>query len=339
MNAPDFDMVPPHPILPVPKVSVCMITYNHQDFIGQAIDSILMQRTNFPFELVIGEDKSPDGTREVVLDYQRRYPEIVRLLLWRKNAGMMQNCESTLEACRGEYVAFCEGDDYWTDPEKLQRQVDLLDSHPEMTLCHHQVDHVTYEDHQRNHLQSFPPTFQRGTRHAADLIGSNFIQTCSVMIRRSCIPKLDEEFKTLKLGDWPMCYLAAENGDIGYIDRNMADYRVHSGNNWYHMNSSIGMFECARMAFYLSRVARLSDSRREWKRSGIIAIKYIVDNKSLMESFLQFRTCWRSRSISFSEFLSLCVEQAFMRFKRMIKRHPKVLAIVKRVFFIKCKSI
>ena len=127
------------------KVSVHMITYNHERFIAQAIEGVLMQQTDFAVELVIGEDCSTDGTRAIVRRYGERYPERIRLLLQERNLGARANALATLNACRGQYIALCEGDDYWTDPTKLQKQVDFLESHPECSLCFHRVL-VVYED-------------------------------------------------------------------------------------------------------------------------------------------------------------------------------------------------
>src|ERR1043165_6575031 len=101
------------------KVSVFMITYNHGPCIGQAIESIVTQKVNFDFELVIGEDKSPDNTLEVCLAYKAKYPKIINLLPSNRNYGMMGNTVRVLEACSGKYIAMCEGDDYWCDPLKL----------------------------------------------------------------------------------------------------------------------------------------------------------------------------------------------------------------------------
>ena len=113
-----------------PKVSVLMITYNHEKLIAQAIDSVLMQKTEFPFELVIGEDCSTDGTRAVVLEYSRKYPGIIRAHLRERNLGALENGRDVFRASRGKYLAVLEGDDYWTSPEKLQVRADLLDKHP-----------------------------------------------------------------------------------------------------------------------------------------------------------------------------------------------------------------
>ena len=101
-----------------PKVSVRIVTYNHERFIGQAIDSVLMQTVNFPYEIVIGEDCSTDNTRRIVMDYRDRYPDKIRLLLHEQNVGQHANIMRTEAACRGRYMANLDGDDYWTDPCK-----------------------------------------------------------------------------------------------------------------------------------------------------------------------------------------------------------------------------
>jgi glycosyltransferase involved in cell wall biosynthesis len=112
-----------------------MITYQHERFITQAVESVMMQKTDFPYELIISDDCSPDNTRQLVLDLQRRYPDRIRLLLPATNLGMMSNFVQTLRACDGDYIALVEGDDYWLDPLKLQRQVALLEAHPEFSGC------------------------------------------------------------------------------------------------------------------------------------------------------------------------------------------------------------
>ncbi|MDQ3815609.1 MAG: glycosyltransferase family 2 protein, partial [Armatimonadota bacterium] len=128
------------------KVSIVMVTYNHEKYIAQAVESVLMQETNFDYELIIGEDCSQDKTRAIVMDFQRRFPERIRLLLPEKNLGGSgkTNFLQTLAAAQGQYVALLEGDDYWTSPHKLQKQVDFLDSHPECAICFHKSN-MLYE--------------------------------------------------------------------------------------------------------------------------------------------------------------------------------------------------
>ena len=110
-----------------PKVSVLMITYNHEPFIAEAIESVLMQQTAFDFELVIGEDCSTDNTRDVVNAYATKLPETIKPLLHARNLGMLRNFATVYHACQGQYIAILEGDDYWTDSCKLQKQVMHMD--------------------------------------------------------------------------------------------------------------------------------------------------------------------------------------------------------------------
>ncbi|HND88872.1 MAG TPA: glycosyltransferase, partial [Saprospiraceae bacterium] len=120
-----------------PLVSVCMITYKQEAYIGKAIESVLMQQTDFPIELVIGEDASPDGTLRICQHYQALHPDKIRLMTGEKNMGFSWNFARTLWATRGEYIALLEGDDYWTDPLKLQKQVDFLRKSPDFNLHFH----------------------------------------------------------------------------------------------------------------------------------------------------------------------------------------------------------
>lgn len=123
-----------------PVVSVKMITYNHRPYVANAIEGVLRQQSSYPFELVIGEDCSTDGTRDIVLHYQKEYPTHVRVITSDSNVGMVRNGFRTEWACRGKYIAWCEGDDYWHHPLKLQKQVDYLESHPEVGLVHSGAD-------------------------------------------------------------------------------------------------------------------------------------------------------------------------------------------------------
>ncbi len=109
------------------KVNVCVITYNHEEFIEKALASILNQKADFDFDIVIGDDCSSDKTKEIILKYKQRYPDLIRILFSEKNIGMRENFLRSLKACKGKYIAILEGDDYWTDEYKLQKQFDYLE--------------------------------------------------------------------------------------------------------------------------------------------------------------------------------------------------------------------
>jgi glycosyltransferase involved in cell wall biosynthesis len=215
-----------------PKVSVLLITYNHEKFIGQAIDSVVMQKTTFPMEVVIGEDCSTDGTRAIVRAYSQKYPELIRAIFPETNQGPFQNVLRTLNACRGEYVAGLEGDDYWTDPEKLQVQADFLDSHPECAISFHKVTQV-FEDGSKPPFET--PEFRKHIATIEDLLGGEFgnlIPSCSAMWRRGLFDRLPEWVEEIGFSDWVIHVLNATKGHAGFINRRMGVYRIHGGGIW-----------------------------------------------------------------------------------------------------------
>ena len=210
-----------------PRVSVLMITYTHERYIAQAIESVLMQRTSFRIELVIGEDCSTDGTREIVRRYAAQRPDIVRALLHPKNIGMGPNADATSDACRGELIATLEGDDFWTDPHKLQRQVDWLNAHPKSPACFHNAT-IIEEDgtmSARHYCEPPPPPLVS----LEELLKRNPVPTCSVVYRRNLVLPLPEAVRPLPMHDWPSWVLAARSGPLGYIDETWASYRRHGG--------------------------------------------------------------------------------------------------------------
>src|SRR5690606_11417495 len=117
--------------------SVCMITYKHEKFLAEAIEGVLLQKTSFPVQIVIGEDKSPDDTRSIAEAWASKYPDRIKLLPSDARYGMIKNFLRTFAACEGKYIAICEGDDYWTDPDKLQLQIDLLEKNSDIVVCNH----------------------------------------------------------------------------------------------------------------------------------------------------------------------------------------------------------
>ena len=217
------------------KVSVCIQTYDHAPYIARALDSVLMQEADFPYEIVVGEDESSDGTRAVCIDYARRHPDRIRLFLRsRKDVVHIDgrptgryNFIQNLNAARGQYIALLDGDDYWTDLHKLQRQADLLDTHPDYALCFHAATKV---DDQGRQIQIIRPPGRKSVYTLRELLRGNFIPSLAVMFRNG--PEhhpLPDWFYQTRYADWPLHILNAARGDIGYIDEVMGVYQQHSG--------------------------------------------------------------------------------------------------------------
>ena len=226
------------------KLSVAMITYNQEGYIAQALESVLAQKVDFQYEIVIGEDCSTDGTRDIVRDFQRRYPERITPLMRPGNLGAMRNFAETLAACRGQYVAFLEGDDYWTRGDKLQRQLDFLDANPDCALCCHRVKYLTETG---TSAVDVYPLLAAGTYAIEDLLRMNFVPTCSTVVRRNLVPIFPEWLFTLKMGDWPLFVMVARHGKIELMDEIMATYRVHSGGTWTSLPRMTQLREVTRM--------------------------------------------------------------------------------------------
>lgn len=181
------------PINSAPMVSVCMITYNHAPYIRQAIEGVLMQQTEFPFELLIGEDCSTDQTREICRHYLAQYPDKIHLLLPEKNLGSLDNFFATLDAATGKYIAFCEGDDYWIDPLKLQRQVDFLEANPDYGLVYTEVDFL-FQKQQKIRHKVFATGFVRNHDNLESfLVDGGYKAPCTWLFRRELMTLIDRQ--------------------------------------------------------------------------------------------------------------------------------------------------
>lgn len=226
------------------KVSVVVMTYNHERFVRSALDSVIRQDTNFDFEVIITEDCSTDRTAEIIEDFRREYPDKVRLMVSKQNQNDNEVLTRAIESARGDYIALLDGDDFWTSSDKLQIQSDYLDEREECAICFHNVmvryddgDHLEHPFHQEDPSTHISAPKPRPVSTLDDIVRQNFIQTCSVVFRRGLFEEFPAWYRAFPLGDWPLHILNAEHGDIGYIDEIMATYRVHSGGLW-SMNMS-----------------------------------------------------------------------------------------------------
>ena len=211
------------------KVSVLLVTYNHEKFIAQAIESALMQEVDFDYEIVIAEDCSTDRTRDIIKVYQQKNSGLIRLLLAEKNYNSNAFFVRAQQICQGQYIALLEGDDYWTSPCKLKKQVEFLDNHSECAICFHNAQ-VIYEGGSREPWNWTPET-QKEFSTLEDMWMGNFIATCSTMFCQGLIDPYPDWYVNDKVcfGDWPLHLLNAEHGRVGYIDEVMGVYRYHSG--------------------------------------------------------------------------------------------------------------
>lgn len=215
------------------KLTVVVTTYNQEKYIGQAIDGILMQKTDFPFKLIISNDCSTDGTLAILQEYQKNNPEIIEVINNEKNLGPMNNFINTLSIVKdSEYVALCDGDDFWTDENKLQKQVDFLDENKDFNICWHKSK-LFYQNGEKEE-QIIPQNIPEVTS-IEDLVNQNYIVANSVVYRWKFN---DENLKDVfpndvAPGDYYIHLLHAQDGKIKMIDEVMSAYRRHNESMWW----------------------------------------------------------------------------------------------------------
>lgn len=210
-------------------VSVNCLTFNQEDIIGDAIESFLAQRTDFSYEILIGDDCSTDRTRKIVEAYSEKYPDKIKLISTKQNMGYLGNLRNLHDHSSGKYIALCDGDDYWIDPYKLQKQVDYLEKHPECTLCFHAANIVSNE---KAHLGTFVrPSKQNKKYFAGELIlgGGGFLPTSSMVYPKYLVDSPPDWFIHSSVGDYPLTLILANHGYTYYMDEFMSAYRRTEG--------------------------------------------------------------------------------------------------------------
>lgn len=207
-----------------PIVSIRVITYNHERYLAQCLEGILMQRTTFPFEVIVGEDCSTDGTRAIATAYAQRYPDRLRLITSETNVGGWANALRVRAACRGRYHALCEGDDCWIDPLKLQKQVDFLEAHPASPLCFH--DALIIWEGKTSWPRYYCPNDLAELITLEEVITRPcFIPTASIVLRASLYQTLPQWEREVWCSDLTLRLWSAQLGPLGYLNEIMSLWR------------------------------------------------------------------------------------------------------------------
>jgi len=208
-------------------VSVCVFTYNYEKYLSQALDSVISQKTNFPIEIIIGDDCSKDGTQKIAAEYYKKHPDLFVLSFNEKNIGGTRNWVNSMKKCRGKYIALLDGDDYFTDDLKLQKQYDLLESNDKYVLCFHSVEERYDDAPEKNKIIEF----EKEAYSLADFMQKGwFIRTGSTFFKNNIIPFEPPEW----VYDYPYRYdtilhvFLCMHGDAFNIKEVMSVWRKHS---------------------------------------------------------------------------------------------------------------
>ena len=237
------------------KVSIRCLVYNHARYLRDCLEGIVSQKTDFPFEAIVHDDASTDGSADIIREYAAKYPHIIKPILQKKN--LYQSVDKHLignsitEACTGRYWALCEGDDYWTDTKKLQKQVDFLDNHPEYSMVCTDGDVLTPEgmEHWYRYPESCDVPF-------SDIVseGGLWIHTASIMYRPELLNPYPDFCRNCHVGDYPLQILMGVRGKVYFIAERMVVYRFMNPTSWTKKNSIPNI---SRYPQYLSEIKML----------------------------------------------------------------------------------
>ncbi len=218
-----------------PMVSVFVMVYNHAAFLKECLEGMLIQKCNFNFDIVVGEDCSPDNSREILLDYQKKYPGKFKLLLHETNIGASKNQMEVYKNCKGKYIAMCEGDDYWTDPLKLQKQVDFLEANEDYVLIH---SDIFLKNSSGEYINSLRNTISKIIRWPKNkdtnvvkyLVKGNYIMTLTVLITKNALfealEKITKNDNEIAIIDYTLFLELSKLGKIHYQQEKTAVYRI-----------------------------------------------------------------------------------------------------------------
>ncbi len=325
------------------KVSVLVVTYNHENYIVQAIDSILAQEVNFDYEILIIEDCSTDRTRSIVLDLQAKYPERIRLSLAEQNECSNKRFATEFLASPAEYVATLDGDDYWTSPHKLQKQVDFLDAHPECAICFHSIQ--VFFEHNTKKAGMYNGQCPKEISTLEDLWADNFIASCSVMLRKGLIDEFPEWYGAAIFGDWPLYMLHAQHGKIAYLNDIMGAYRIHQRGLWSGLNRMKQLEQ--RLAIAESMNAHLDYKYEKIARPFISNFRYILAEEYEMQGEMEkarmcakkcFLECPLNKQISSKRLAQLLLRLNAPQVYKAIRSAKQLIAptaaILPAIFFV-----
>lgn len=216
------------------KISVICMTYNHKNYIRRALEGFVSQKTDFPFEVIVHDDASTDGTADIVREFEKRYPDLIKPIYQTENLysrGISAKYEFVLPVVQGDYIAICEGDDCWTDENKLQFQYDYMKAHPECALCVHQSTiHDCLKNTDRNHNTDTEDRLF-SMEELIPMAGGAFA-TNSILMKKNVYSDIPECLKAKGFGDYQFFLNGALCGTVYYMARNMSTYNFGVEGSW-----------------------------------------------------------------------------------------------------------
>ena len=258
--------------------SICCITYNHENYIADAIESFLMQKTDFSYEILIHDDASTDRTPEIIKQYESKYPDLIKPIYQTENqySKGLRTMGFNMDRAKGKYIAICEGDDYWTDPYKLQKQVDYMEKNPECSMCIHAAYRVTSDKKKlKSHVRPNRGNKVFTVEEVIEWRDGRVFATNSILYPAVFSINRPDFYEKAPVGDYPLAIYLALQGTVYYIDEFMSAYRVGLKGSWTsRFLSGIEM----RVAHWDKIVDMLNEINRYSEYKYDITIKKQIQN-------------------------------------------------------------
>ncbi len=259
-------------------VTVCCITYNQERYIDGAIKSFLMQETDFPFEIIIHDDASTDNTANIVKSYAEKYPQIIKAIFQKENQySQGKKILITLsEIAQGDYIAICEGDDYWIDPQKLQIQVSKMKEYPECHISFHGVNETMNNAVESLNLKHKSKQYEKEQIFDVETViagGGYFMQTPSLMFYKDVFKDIPDFFYTAPAGDYVLQFLGSLNGGALYINRIMGVYRISANGSWRKSIENVDNYFKFQMAWFDSYLTINRYYDRKYEKEIMVVLK------------------------------------------------------------------
>lgn len=281
----------------IPLVSICCITYNHEKYIQKCLDGFFMQKTNFPFEILIHDDASTDNTQQIIKDYQRKYPHVIKPIFQHENQyskGVKILFSYLYTKVRGKYIALCEGDDCWIDPLKLQKQIDFLEGHPDYGLIHTQCQVTNLKTGKisteiRNCIDGQPINEL--------LLGVFYIATLTVCFRTILLTQIDKSYlkENFLMGDYPMWLEIVRICKIKYINDVTSNYNIREGSLSHKVDKKENLIFYINVRdirlYFIKKYNYMSVYNKIYKeKTYYMSLYYALDNKIIKSIFFLLRS-------------------------------------------------
>lgn len=251
-------------------LSIRCFVYNQEPYLRQCLDGFVMQKTSFAFEAIVHDDASTDKSAEIIREYAEKYPEIIKPIYetenqYSKHDGSLRRIMDSAISSSSKYVAICEGDDYWTDPYKLQKQVDFLEAHPECTMVCNRTKRYSEKD--KHFIEDSFCLEKDGFLDTKDIIrkGGLYISTCSIIYRKSLLVDYPIYCRKCHVGDYPLQIMAAMKGRMYYYNDAMSVYRVQINDSWTSQNNASGYLSSVKLNGIYSEVNMLFSFGNDYK--------------------------------------------------------------------------